>query len=136
MTRRSRIPVSLSGNALDCQEAVGLISDGLDLLQKCDLARLSDTKLIDLVARLDAQRKAIEATVDPYRKQIKAEIISENVQSNETHFTRKGTMYQANVVVFPRTCLLTEKVKAFLGNNLPKFQETRIESQIEFTVKQ
>lgn len=135
-TKRRTVQVSLSGSVLNAQEAVGLISDGLDLLQKCDLSRLSGGRLIDLVARLDAQRKAIEAVTKPARETIKADILKEHASSQDTSFTRKGTMYQANVCVFPRTHLLTDKVKEFLGNELPRFQETRIETQIEFVVKQ
>lgn len=135
MTRR-KTPQTLSSNVLNVQEAVGLISDGLDLMQKSDLSKLSGSRLIDLIARLDAQKKAIESVTDTYRRQIKAEILAENAGSNETRFIRKGTLYQANVCTFSKTYLLTDKIKEFLGNNLFRFQETREESQIEFTVKQ
>lgn len=115
----------------DIELAIGLISDGLTLIDQNQdaLSALDGSKSVDITARLNAQYGAIGKLITPLKERLKSRALSEQTD------TLMGESYQASIKKVVKTVLDTEKIKKFFARRLPQFQTQREEVQIGFDVK-
>ena len=120
---RAQEPLSVLNAAIEG------ISYSLGQMKDLDTSTLSGPMFIDLTARLNAQINALDHILDPMKEQLKAEALNGSP-------ILKGNNYQAEVRRIVKTVMDNDKIKAFLGKNLFKYQKERSETSLSFSVKE
>ena len=120
---RAQEPLSVLSAAIEG------ISYSLGQMKELETDKLSGPVFIDLTARLNAQINALDHILDPMKEQLKAEALNGSP-------ILKGNNYQAEVRRIVKTVMDNDKIKAFLGKNLFKYQKERSETSLSFSVKE
>lgn len=111
------------------QSAVDQISLGLSALKVVIREKHNRDDLVDLVTKLNQAQKNLESNVDTLKASIKTSLLEEGKTIAE------GEQFIAVLSIVERACLMTEKVKAFLGKKLNEYQEIRKENHLTFKPK-
>lgn len=111
-------------------KALETTSIGLDDLERLvSRTKFNEKDLVDLSAKVHATYSRLQKMDKEIVERCKAEMLQRDVT------ILQGSFYQASLSRFTKQYLMTDKVKSFLGKNLPKFMDTREETQIKFGVK-
>lgn len=126
------MPKKQTESLQSCETALGLISDGLNILESCPDITTS-ARGIDIIARLNTQFNALKKILEPMKENLKARLIG---ASPSEDITEKGNLYQVTLKRISKSYLMTDALKKFLGKRYSQFTETRNETQLTFGVKE
>ena len=85
-------------------------------------AKLDNEQMIDQIAEVDKQLKALDKWIEAARGVLKARLKEPEEAGQET--VTRGVAYEAHYVKSSRTALDQAKVKEFLGDSYPKYCKT------------
>lgn len=112
------------------ESALDKLRDALLALDKVHKEGISPDKLVDPCTRLRQHAKHLEDLNDLWSTEIKKHCVE-----NKTE-TLEGNSFKAVVKVRLRECLITEKVRTFLGKRLPQYLKTQTITELNFNPRE